>query len=271
MKFENRIQLSQNQLEDHLREQISFLETSANSFDTGTEEEAKRLALAIRILVHDTSSSHSLLGQMGKKIKFYDTSSDLDPDNILAHGGLIANLVGPGQNRYVARLDNFPINTVKMIDFDNWWNKPVFVDRQGRELTRKDLILTSTNQDGGAHVDSSLDETYANLSRNGLDMIVNHGTGTKLLDKPERVAIRQIAHEVLKTLKPGYNKTIKYPAGMFSMDFKIKDGAKEQNDRGTPTKHERKIGRNDPCPCGSGLKYKKCCGSLIKEPKLSTA
>ncbi len=22
-----------------------------------------------------------------------------------------------------------------------------------------------------------------------------------------------------------------------------------------------KIGRNDPCPCGSGKKYKKCCGS----------
>ena len=23
---------------------------------------------------------------------------------------------------------------------------------------------------------------------------------------------------------------------------------------------DKKIGRNDPCPCGSGLKYKKCCG-----------
>lgn len=23
---------------------------------------------------------------------------------------------------------------------------------------------------------------------------------------------------------------------------------------------ENKVGRNDPCPCGSGLKYKKCCG-----------
>ena len=22
---------------------------------------------------------------------------------------------------------------------------------------------------------------------------------------------------------------------------------------------ETKIGRNEPCPCGSGLKYKKCC------------
>ena len=26
-----------------------------------------------------------------------------------------------------------------------------------------------------------------------------------------------------------------------------------------PTLHKPKIGRNDPCPCGSGKKYKKCC------------
>jgi uncharacterized protein YecA (UPF0149 family) len=24
-----------------------------------------------------------------------------------------------------------------------------------------------------------------------------------------------------------------------------------------------KVGRNDPCPCGSGRKYKKCCGSAV--------
>jgi uncharacterized protein YecA (UPF0149 family) len=23
---------------------------------------------------------------------------------------------------------------------------------------------------------------------------------------------------------------------------------------------ENKVGRNDPCTCGSGKKYKKCCG-----------
>ncbi|GFN22744.1 preprotein translocase subunit SecA [Thermanaeromonas sp. C210] len=27
-----------------------------------------------------------------------------------------------------------------------------------------------------------------------------------------------------------------------------------------PVRREQKIGRNDPCPCGSGKKYKKCCG-----------
>lgn len=26
-----------------------------------------------------------------------------------------------------------------------------------------------------------------------------------------------------------------------------------------------KVGRNDPCPCGSGKKHKKCCGAVVKE------
>ena len=34
---------------------------------------------------------------------------------------------------------------------------------------------------------------------------------------------------------------------------------KQQKASGTIVKGP-KIGRNDPCPCGSGLKYKKCCG-----------
>ena len=29
-----------------------------------------------------------------------------------------------------------------------------------------------------------------------------------------------------------------------------------------PVKAETKIGRNDPCPCGSGKKFKKCCGRV---------
>ncbi len=34
---------------------------------------------------------------------------------------------------------------------------------------------------------------------------------------------------------------------------------KEQKESGTVRK-EKKVGRNEPCPCGSGKKYKKCCG-----------
>jgi preprotein translocase subunit SecA len=30
---------------------------------------------------------------------------------------------------------------------------------------------------------------------------------------------------------------------------------------GVTVKKQEKVGRNDPCPCGSGKKYKKCCGA----------
>lgn len=36
---------------------------------------------------------------------------------------------------------------------------------------------------------------------------------------------------------------------------------KELKDSRT-VRNENKIGRNDPCPCGSGKKYKKCCGKV---------
>lgn len=52
-------------------------------------------------------------------------------------------------------------------------------------------------------------------------------------------------------------KTVSYAGYTFEIPALIKD---------QPVIHEtykrigRKIGRNDPCPCGSGKKYKKCCG-----------
>ena len=35
----------------------------------------------------------------------------------------------------------------------------------------------------------------------------------------------------------------------------------EQKKSHTIIRNEAKVGRNDPCPCGSGKKYKKCCGA----------
>jgi len=30
-------------------------------------------------------------------------------------------------------------------------------------------------------------------------------------------------------------------------------------------KHKPEVGRNDPCPCGSGKKYKDCCGKVEED------
>ena len=41
-------------------------------------------------------------------------------------------------------------------------------------------------------------------------------------------------------------------------EWRFIDGVIESNE--PYRREEPKIGRNDPCPCGSGKKYKKCCG-----------
>jgi hypothetical protein len=48
------------------------------------------------------------------------------------------------------------------------------------------------------------------------------------------------------------------------------------HDSSQPVRKSEKVGRNEPCPCGSGLKYKKCCASKTDEspagssPKIAT-
>jgi uncharacterized protein YecA (UPF0149 family) len=49
------------------------------------------------------------------------------------------------------------------------------------------------------------------------------------------------------------------------------ENAPDETDDAVPARavpiveHAPKVGRNDPCPCGSGKKYKKCCGSPTKD------
>ena len=40
----------------------------------------------------------------------------------------------------------------------------------------------------------------------------------------------------------------------------IQAGPQEKTQPNAPQKSHPKVGRNEPCPCGSGKKYKKCCG-----------
>ena len=44
----------------------------------------------------------------------------------------------------------------------------------------------------------------------------------------------------------------------FYDEWRFVDG--EMQTGSTYRREEPKVGRNDPCPCGSGKKYKKCCG-----------
>jgi len=42
-------------------------------------------------------------------------------------------------------------------------------------------------------------------------------------------------------------------------------GAPQPPQKAQPVRTEKKIGRNDPCPCGSGKKYKQCHGKTVNQ------
>ena len=44
-------------------------------------------------------------------------------------------------------------------------------------------------------------------------------------------------------------------------DLEAEEELIENTEKVEPIKAEQAPRRNDPCPCGSGKKYKKCCGA----------
>jgi len=76
---------------------------------------------------------------------------------------------------------------------------------------------------------------------------------------------RSVPHELVHD-SPGSIKDMKPPvqrmhAGPDDETRTRSDYHTSQTGPGQPYKRdETKVGRNDPCPCGSGKKYKKCCG-----------
>ena len=196
---------TRDELLDHLQDQIAFMIQSASSYDNGFEGEAKRLATAIRILVHDTPQSTSLLTQLDKKdILFYSSASNYDPLSLITVNCLTAMRMGPNGADYVAMLDNLPPGRWKKMSFDRWWKREImYRDSARNTFSRKGLVLTVADKEGGAHIDRKLDQAYANLSRFGSLgwKVVMHGVETSFNNTPVFPSIRQIAHEVLRTLK----------------------------------------------------------------------
>jgi hypothetical protein len=203
---------SHEELISHLRDQINFLLLSADSFDRGFFSEAKRMAVAIRILLYDTTKSSSLLGQLGKKnIYFYDTAANYDPANSMSTPGLVLMKCSPSGGEYEAPLDAGPPTRYVRgkIPFDEWWNRIVIADIKHNTFSRRDLVLAVTNKDGGAHIDPKLDAAFAQLSRfNSLAWKFHSSDGTTkdFTPNPELPSIRQITHEVLKSLKDEFRE-----------------------------------------------------------------
>ena len=218
-----------NEVEEHLREQLGFLEKSIREFDAGDSSEFKRMAATIRVLLYDGPTSHSVAGQLGLKIgKFTASGKKFDPSNLVSEWCLAIIRMDESGATFIPAFNES--NPPRLVDFDTWWDEPVLKDEDNTILSRGDLILVVANQAGGSHVDPAIDERYHRLAKeHSIGMMFGRGmpgNGSGVpLENIEKVYLRHIAFEVVETLKPRLNALL----------------------------------GNRPCECGSGRKARYCC------------
>ena len=73
-------------------------------------------------------------------------------------------------------------------------------------------------------------------------------------------SIREESVKAVFSLKPKRKEQVVNVKMTNNVTNLMTNAAGEDTPKRKPVKAEKKIGRNEPCPCGSGKKYKNCCG-----------
>jgi hypothetical protein len=218
------------ELDSRLQDQMAFLDASCEAYDRRNAREALRLATTIRVLVHDTSKSHSLLEQLQVKdeITYVDGHSampeDMDPigpNAVHSAPGLavIAHFYSSeGGSRDASeywpafRADSGSLAEKPRVSFETWWKSVVSIDTLGNRQFRRHFILAGANKDGGAHIDTTFSgeyEAYRSMTRDGSMGTVSQGSYVSVGNSaagefgmsPALAVIRHIAEELRVSLR----------------------------------------------------------------------
>jgi hypothetical protein len=193
---------------EYLRMHLNFLVKSSAAFDRGDIDECVRIALGIRILLHDTPKSTSLLTHLNAKHIFLTSTCQPIPETAISSSSTMVfmrTMMTPNgpQAQVRASLDDGPPISYHLKAGD-WWNQTVVVLPRGqdRRVSRKDIILVAANKDGGAHVDENLTPQYEILKQRGgtLQFVVWRIDGVEGKNEFEDLHaqfIRQMAYELL--------------------------------------------------------------------------
>lgn len=144
-----------------LRRQLGFIERSAQMFDEGHTDEAIRIAVSIRVLLHNTEISTGLLAHLNARdIPLASSFRDDHPDaQLLSTFG--TGIVGD-KEAYMPPV--WPLEPPFFLPASEWWEQVVFIAAGMQRYSRKELVLNAANKDGGAHVEEKFNKKYHDLS-----------------------------------------------------------------------------------------------------------
>jgi preprotein translocase subunit SecA len=160
-------------------------------------------------------------------------------------------------------------------------NLKATAESEGRELARsyeKTVVLATIDEAWKEHLREmdELKQSVQNATYEQKDPLLIYKFESFELFK---TMLNKVNKDVVSTLMKGHIPTqdpdqvkeaqrrrqvdmSKYRASKsdFSQYSSTGGGGPEKNQKAEPVRVEKKVGRNDPCPCGSGKKYKQCHG-----------
>ncbi len=157
------------------------------------------------------------------------------------------------------------------------------VESEGREIAlafEKGIVLANIDEEWKEHLREldELKQSVQNASYEQKDPLLiykfeSFGLFKKMIQKINRDVISFLIKADIFIKNQGVLQEAKIPRGLDRSQMKEERGdmlsqahsdtqAAEQV-KTQPIKVEKKVGRNDPCPCGSGKKYKNCHGKNV--------
>jgi hypothetical protein len=225
---------SASDLQIKLKQQHDFIYRSCWLYDNGYWDEAPRIATSVRVFLHDTRSSASLLGQLGvvNSLEFVNTAltqamidkskAELakefgaEPGTLVVAGPIQAGLVMIGDVGFGPAFLPFLHGAAQhqKVKFGPWWTDKVIAHSQSTDrYSRRDVVTIMANQDGGAHVDPEIDATYMRLYNDNMGFwtaplspdgtfpeFVDPATMESAIGNLAHATVRQIGYELLLTI-----------------------------------------------------------------------
>ena len=146
------------------------------------------------------------------------------------------------------------VEEAKKLNIENEFNK-----------IAKYLVLNTVNQKWMDHIDAitALKEgiglrAYAQTNPLEAYKIESFNMFEELVK-----AIREESVKAVFSLRPKKKEEVVNVKMNNNITNLMTNAAGEDTPKRKPVKSEKKVGRNDPCPCGSGKKYKQCCGKNV--------
>ena len=202
--------------------------------------------------------------------EYFEDADNIESVDYSAVNAILKNYFG--EDDIISKEDIKSLNEEDMIELlkskvDEIYNnrleeaKKLNVEDEFNRIARY-LVLNTVNQKWMDHIDAitALKEGIGLRAYAQTNPIQAYKIESYNMFEELSKSIREEAVKAVFSLKPKKREEVMNVKMNNKVTNMFTNAGGEDTPKRKPVTAEKKVGRNDPCPCGSGKKYKQCCG-----------